>query len=111
VRSSSRQDPSLLEDDLDDVVLVCRVEDSVEDLLRRTFEDTLGTLSGREDVERVDDVNERDSAAQRRNRGTGKRNEEERSEGPRRADEGLQPRVNLPICLSEKRTIESAHVM
>jgi hypothetical protein len=62
VRGSTTEDPSLLEYLLDDVVLVGSSENGVENLLRRAFEDTLGTLTGSEAVERVDNVDEGDSA-------------------------------------------------
>jgi len=63
VRSGTGDDTTLLENDLNDILFVGRREDGIENLFRRTFEDTLGALSGVEDVERVDNLYERDSTA------------------------------------------------
>jgi len=63
VRSGTGDDTTLFENDLNDILFVGRREDGIENLFRRTFEDTLGTLSGVEDVERVDNLYERDSTA------------------------------------------------
>jgi len=62
VRSGTGDDAPLFENDLNDILFVGRREDGIENLFRRPLEDTLGTLSSVEDVERVDNLYERDSA-------------------------------------------------
>jgi len=62
VRSGTGDDTTLFENDLNDILFVGRREDGIENLFRRPLEDTLGALPSVEDVERVDNFYERDSA-------------------------------------------------
>lgn len=62
VRRVARDDPALLKDNLDDLVLVRGREDVLEFLLAGAAQDSLRALARVEDVERVDDFDEGDGA-------------------------------------------------
>lgn len=62
VRRVARDDPALLKDNLDNLVLVRGREDVLEFLLAGAAQDSLRALARVEDVERVDDFDEGDGA-------------------------------------------------
>jgi hypothetical protein len=62
VRRVARDDPALLKDNLDDLVLVRGREDVLEFLLAGAAQDSLRALARVEDIERVDDFDEGDGA-------------------------------------------------
>lgn len=89
MRGGTTENPSLFENDFNNVVLVRSSENGVEYLLRRTFKDTLSALTGSEAIEGIDNVDEGNSA-------DGKREREEKTS----VKEGTAKKARTVLCCS-----------